>query len=76
MKIFYEDKCNVTCTDNDRVVEAEIMNYNENKNITVVIATNKIHMQWNGKVYVGNAQGLEFTTPGPAKHSVKEGRGL
>jgi hypothetical protein len=76
MKVFYDDKCQITCTDNDRVVEAEIMNYRPKDNLTVVVATNKIHMKWNGKVFVGNAQGLEFTSPGPIEHVTREGRGL
>ena len=38
------------------------------------MATNKIHMKYNGRVYVGNAFGYEFTTPGPESYNVKEGR--
>jgi len=37
---------------------------------------NKVRMQWNGKVYVGNKMGLEFTTPGPKVYEVKQGRGF
>ena len=42
--------------------------------MNVFMATNKIHMKYNGKVYVGNAFGYEFTTPGPESHNIKEGR--
>ena len=76
MKIFYEDKCYVTCTDKDMTVEAEVSNHKPNDYLTVVIATNKIHMKWNGKVFVGNSQGLEFTSQGPVEHIIKEGRGI
>ena len=38
------------------------------------LATNKIHFKYNGKIYVGNAHGMEFTTPGPLEHTIKEGR--
>jgi len=38
------------------------------------IASNKIHMRWNGKVYVGNTLGMEFTTAGPKEFKIKEGR--
>jgi hypothetical protein len=31
-------------------------------------------MKYNGKVYVGNAFGMEFTTPGPDSYVLKEGR--
>ena len=37
----------------------------ENESLDAYIATNKIKMKWNGKVYVGNAHGMEFTTSGP-----------
>jgi hypothetical protein len=76
MKTFYEDKCKVTCTDKDQVVEAEVMEYKPQKHLSVVIATNKINMKWNGKLYIGNAIGLEFTTPGPEEYSINQGRGL
>ena len=40
------------------------------------IATNKIHMRWNGKVYVGNAHGMEFTTAGPVQRKFNKTRGF
>ena len=42
--------------------------------MNVFMATNKIHMKYNGRVYVGNAFGYEFTTPGPESYNIKEGR--
>mgnify|MGYP007000322305 len=36
---------------------------------------NKIHMEWNGKVFIGNKHGYEFTTPGPEIFKVNLGRG-
>ena len=59
-----------------RLVDAEVMEYKEKDMLIVVMATNKIHMKWTGKVFVGNAFGMEFTSPGPKEHIVKEGRGL
>ena len=76
MKIFYEDKCKITCTDKDQIVEAEVMEFRPKNHLTVVLAANKIHMKYNGRLYVGNAVGMEFTTPGPDEHTVKQGRGL
>jgi hypothetical protein len=72
----YDDKCPITCTDNDRVVEAEVGNFKQNDFVEVYMAGNKVRMQWNGKVYVGNKMGLEFTTPGPKVYEVKQGRGF
>jgi len=76
MKTFYNDKCSITCTDKDQVVEAEVMDFRPKQNLTVVLANNKIHMKYNGRLYVGNAIGMEFTSQGPDEHVVKQGRGL
>ena len=73
MEVF-ENKCMVTCTNNDRIVEAEIDNFRAKDSMNVFMATNKINMKYNGRVYVGNAFGYEFTTPGPESYNVKEGR--
>jgi|TARA_B100000424_G_C22694056_1_gene379084 hypothetical protein len=64
-KVIYAQEVEVKCTSNDRVVSAEFDNFRLNESLTVFIATNKIPMKWNGRVYVGNAHGMEFTTPGP-----------
>lgn len=74
MKEIFDSKCMVTCTHNDKVVEAEIDYFRENDSMYIFMATNKVHMKYNGKVYVGNAFGMEFTTPGPERFVVKEGR--
>lgn len=60
-------------------VEAEIDNVRETKkgepeSLEAFIATNKIKMKWNGKVYVGNAHGMEFTTLGPQQYNTNKGR--
>ena len=73
MEVF-ENKCMVTCTNNDKIVEAEVDNFKTKDSMNVFMATNKIHMKYNGRVYVGNAFGYEFTTPGPESYNVKEGR--
>ena len=74
MKTKFENVCQVKCTDNDKVVEAEVDNFREKDSMNVFMATNKIHMKWNGRLYVGNAFGYEFTTTGPIEHNYKEGR--
>jgi len=76
MKAIYEDKCSITCTDKDQVVEAEVMEFRPKQHLTVVLATNKIHMKYNGRLYVGNAVSMEFTSQGPQEHVIKQGRGL
>jgi len=73
---FYEDKVKVTCVDKDQIVEAEVMQFKDKEFCNAVIAGNKINMRWNGRLYVGNAIGLEFVTDGPQEIVVKSGRGM
>ena len=61
---------------NDKVVEAEIDYFKENESMYIFMATNKVHMKYNGRVYVGNAFGMEFTTPGPQEYKITNGRGF
>lgn len=74
MKTVYDKTATLQCTDNDKLVEAEIDNFRAYESLDAFVATNKIHMKWNGSVYVGNAHGMEFTTPGPNSHNVTLGR--
>lgn len=72
----YDKTCTITCTDNDRKIEAEVDRFEKNKFVDVYMAQNKIKMIWNGKVYVGNKMGLEFTTPGPKEYQINRNRGF
>jgi|TARA_B110000858_G_scaffold174428_1_gene206994 hypothetical protein len=60
-------------TNNEKSVEAECDNFKEDKGFDAYLATNKIPMRWNGKVYVGTAHGMEFTSEGPRIRTLKEG---
>lgn len=66
-------------TRNDQEVECEVDNIRRtnkgvNESLDAFVANNKIHMNWNGRVYVGNAHGMEFTTTGPKEFNTKKGR--
>ena len=61
-------------TRNENEVECEVDNVRVNESLDAFVAANKIHMRWNGKVYVGNALGMEFTTIGPVEFNTKKGR--
>jgi hypothetical protein len=76
MNIIYEKTAMLTNTQSDKSVECEVDNIQENKSLDAFIATNKIHMRWNGKVYVGNAHGMEFTTAGPVQRKFNKTRGF
>ena len=60
-------------TRNENEVECEVDNVRVNESLDAFAANNKIHMRWNGQTYVGNALGMEFTTPGP-KQLTNKGR--
>ena len=62
---FYDNEAEVTCTNNGNVVTAEIDDFRFEDSLNAFIVTNKIHMRWNGRVYVGDFKELEFTTKGP-----------
>ncbi len=72
----HDNVCTVTCTDNDKVAEAEVDRFEEKKFLDIFLAQNKIHMEYNGRVYVGNKMGFEFTTPGPRVFQINRGRGF
>ena len=66
-------------TRNDQEVECEVDNIRRtnkgvNESLDAFVVNNKIHMNWNGRVYVGNAHGMEFTTDGPKQFNTNKGR--
>jgi hypothetical protein len=65
MKIYYEDRCDLTSTRTDTTVEVECDNMKDKVSFDAWVANSKIRMRWNGKVYVGNMSGMEFTSAGP-----------
>lgn len=69
--IVYEKTAMLTNTRNDQSVECEVDNVRESESLDAYIAGNKIHMRWNGKIFVGNALGMEFTTAGPVQREIK-----
>ena len=69
--IVYERTATLINTRNDQSVECEVDNVRSNESLDAFIANNKIHMRWNGKIYVGNAHGMEFTSSGPVGREIK-----
>ena len=61
----YDTIAILTNTTNNNSVEVEADNMRPKKSFDAYIASNRIRMNWNGKVYVGNAHGMEFTSSGP-----------
>lgn len=66
MKTRYADVCKVTCEDNSKVVEADVLNFQEGKTLTVSLNKSlRLIMPWNGKIYEGKMGGLSFVSQGP-----------
>lgn len=64
--IRHENKCQIKSTKANNFVEAEIMDFDYQKKMTVVINKSvKINMTWNGKIYEGRGAGLDFLSDGP-----------
>ena len=74
MDSYYGKTAMLTNTRNDQTVECEVDNVRTNESLDAFVANTKIHLRWNGKVYVGNALGMEFTTAGPQEFNTKKGR--
>ena len=57
-------KVKVTCTDNGNTVDAVVDKFKKHEYMNIIMANQRIQMKYNagfGKVYVGNAYGMEFT---------------
>lgn len=74
--IHHDNTCDVTCTDNDKTVSAEVAHFRPNEALTIILATNKINMKYQptAKVYVGSTMGMEFISKGPKYYETKQGR--
>ena len=74
-KIRYDATCDVTQESTNRTVKAEVMNFNEGRNLTVVMNKSvKLLMNWNGRFYEGRMAGMDFVSNGPRGQKYTEGR--
>lgn len=74
--IRYGDKCTIKQANSSKVVEAEVYEFREQKNLTVVLNKSvKLPMVWNGKLYEGKMAGIDFVSSGPTISKNKTGRG-
>ena len=75
VKTRYDSKCTVTQDSTGKKVEAEVMNFNEGRNLTVVMNKSvKLLMNWNGSCYEGRMAGMDFVSNGPKGQQYSEGR--
>ena len=63
-------------TNTTKVVVAEVHEFKENRNLTVVLNKSvKLPMTWNGKMYEGRMAGIDFVSDGPTVNKSKTSRG-
>jgi hypothetical protein len=75
IKTRYDSKCIVTQDTTGKSVEADVMAFNEGRNLTVVMNKSvKLLMNWNGRVYEGRMAGMDFVSNGPKSNKYTEGR--
>jgi flagellar biosynthesis/type III secretory pathway ATPase len=62
----YGNTCKVTQSSSNKTVDAEVMSFNEGRNLTVVMNKSvKLMMTWNGRLYEGRMAGMDFISDGP-----------
>ena len=73
MPKYIDDKCEVRCEDNDKVVVADILNFQEGKSLSVSLNKSlKLIMPFNGMISEGRMSGLTFVSKGPKITETKE----
>jgi len=76
-RIDYNDIVDLTCTNNDKAVKGEILDFKPAYMLTVSIDRKvKLVLRYNTekKLYIGNVGALEFITQGPSQTKTVEGR--
>jgi hypothetical protein len=72
----YGETCTVKQANSSKTVEAEVFEFKEQRNLTVVLNKSvKLPMVWNGKLYEGKMAGIDFTSTGPKINKTTTGRG-
>jgi hypothetical protein len=62
----HSETCIVIQEATKRKVEAAVMDFNEGRNLTVIMNKSvKLLMNWNGRVYEGRMAGMDFISNGP-----------
>jgi hypothetical protein len=75
IKTRFESTCEVKQDATGKTVVAEVMDFNEGRNLTVVMNKSvKLLMNWNGRVYEGRMAGMDFISNGPKGQRYSEGR--
>lgn len=74
-KTTYEDTCVITCTDNDKKMNAEVLEFKEGQHCTVSVnraVKIQLYFDEHSDKYIGRSAGLEFITEGPKGYTSKQ----
>jgi hypothetical protein len=75
IKTRYDSTCSVKNVASGKSVDAEVLAFNEGRNLTVVLNKSvKVLMNWNGRMYEGRMAGMDVTSDGPKGQKYSEGR--
>jgi hypothetical protein len=75
IKTRYENTCSVKNVNSGKTLEAEVMSFNEGRNLVAVVnKAVKLLMTWNGRQYEGRMAGIDFVSAGPKGQPYSEGR--
>lgn len=75
IKTRYSNQCDVKNVASGKSVSAEVLAFNEGRNLTVVLNKSvKVLMNWNGRMYEGRMAGIDVTSDGPKGQKYSEGR--
>lgn len=75
VKVRYSDTCKIINERTGQSVDADVLSYNEKRNLTVSINKSiKVMLSWNGQIYEGRSAGMDFTSEGPRAERYKDSR--
>lgn len=74
--IRHNNNCVISNLGNGIEAEAEVINFEPDQKLTVMLAGNRIMLTYNQKTnkFVGSALGMDFASQGPKYYNVKQGR--
>lgn len=66
---WFDSVAMVTCTDNDKTIEADVVDFRESRYLSVSMNTVRVSLQYEPKFnqYVGSMGGMEFVSKGPKR---------
>jgi len=76
-RIEYKDTATLVCLENDKIIQSEVLDYKPAYMMTVSIERKiRVVLRYNTskKLYTGNVGSLEFSSNGPEKTEIKQGR--